>query len=47
MRYQIAPLYCRPWTINGMTPRQIESHYENNYGTALNRLNAIFSATTV
>jgi len=40
MRYQIAPLFCRPWTINGMTPRQIESHYENNYGGALNRLNA-------
>jgi len=41
MRYQIAPLYCRPWTINGMTPRQIESHYENNYGGAVIRLNAI------
>jgi len=41
MRYQIAPLYCRPWTINGMTPRQIESHYENNYGGAVLRLNAI------
>jgi Fe-Mn family superoxide dismutase len=41
MRYQIAPLYCRPWTINGMTPRQIESHYENNYGGAVLRLNGI------
>ena len=41
MRYQLAPLYCRPWTLNGMTPRLIESHYENNYGSALNRLNAI------
>jgi superoxide dismutase, Fe-Mn family len=41
MRYQIAPLYCRPWTINGMTPRQIESHYENNYGGAVLRLNAV------
>jgi Fe-Mn family superoxide dismutase len=41
MRYQIAPLFCRPWTINGMTPRQIESHYENNYGGAVLRLNAI------
>jgi Fe-Mn family superoxide dismutase len=41
MRYQIAPLYCRPWTLNGMSPRLIESHYENNYGGALNRLNAI------
>jgi Fe-Mn family superoxide dismutase len=41
MRYQIAPLFCRPWTLNGITPRLIESHYENHYGGALNRLNAI------
>jgi superoxide dismutase, Fe-Mn family len=41
MRYQIAPLFCRPWTLNGITPRLIESHYENNYGGALNHLNAI------
>jgi superoxide dismutase, Fe-Mn family len=41
MRYNIAPLYCRPWTLNGMTPHLIESHYENDYGNALNRLNVI------
>jgi Fe-Mn family superoxide dismutase len=41
MRYRIAPLFCRPWTLNGMTPALIESHYEHNYGGALNRLNAI------
>jgi len=41
MRYQIAPLFCRPWTLNGITPRLIESHYENNYGGAFIRLNAI------
>src|ERR1700726_4797396 len=41
MRYRLAPLYCRPWTLNGISPRLIESHYENNYGAALNRLNAI------
>src|ERR1044071_5500668 len=41
MRYQIAPLFCRPWTINGVTPKLIESHYENNYGAAVLRLNAI------
>jgi Fe-Mn family superoxide dismutase len=40
-RYQIAPLFCRPWTLNGISPRLIESHYEINYGGALNRLNAI------
>ncbi|HEV7635166.1 MAG TPA: Fe-Mn family superoxide dismutase [Bradyrhizobium sp.] len=41
MRYHLAPLYCRPWTLNGISPRLIESHYENNYGAALNRLNSI------
>jgi Fe-Mn family superoxide dismutase len=41
MKYNITPLYCRPWTLNGMTPRLIESHYENDYGGSLNRLNAI------
>jgi superoxide dismutase, Fe-Mn family len=41
MHYQLAPLYCRPWTLNGISARLIESHYENNYGAALNRLNAI------
>ncbi|CAN5869038.1 Fe-Mn family superoxide dismutase [soil metagenome] len=41
MRYHLAPLFCRPWTLNGITPRLIESHYENNYGGALHRLNVI------
>ena len=41
MKYTIAPLFCRPWTLNGITPRLIESHYENDYGNALDRLNAI------
>lgn len=41
MRYQLAPLHCRPWTLNGISARLIESHYENNYGGALNRLNTI------
>jgi Fe-Mn family superoxide dismutase len=41
MHYPIAPLFCRPWTLNGMPPRLIESHYEHNYGEALSRLNAI------
>jgi superoxide dismutase, Fe-Mn family len=41
MKYNIAPLYCRPWTLNGITPSLIESHYENDYGNALDRLNAI------
>jgi len=41
MRYHLAPLFCRPWTLNGISSRLIESHYENNYGDALRRLNAL------
>ena len=41
MHYRLAPLYCRPWTLNGITPRLVESHYEVNYGGVVNRLNAI------
>ena len=41
MRYKIAPLFCRPWTLNGLSPHLIESHYENDYGNALDRLNVI------
>ena len=41
MRYQLAPIYTRPWLLNGLSLRLIESHYENHYGGALRRLNAI------
>ena len=41
MRYQLAPISCRPWLLNGLSLQLIESHYENNYGGALRRLNAI------
>ena len=41
MTYSIAPLSVRPWVLNGMSPRLIESHYELNYGGAVTRLNAI------
>ena len=41
MRYQLAPIFCRPWLLNTLSLRLIESHYENNYGGALRRLNAI------
>ena len=41
MKYPIAPLYVRPWTLNGISPQLIESHYEINYGGMVNRLNAI------
>jgi Fe-Mn family superoxide dismutase len=41
MNYQLAPIFCRPWTLNSLSLKLIESHYENNYGGALRRLNAI------
>jgi Fe-Mn family superoxide dismutase len=41
MRYRIRQIHCRPWTLNGLSLKLIESHYENNYGGALRRLNAI------
>jgi superoxide dismutase, Fe-Mn family len=41
MRYQLKPIHCRPWLLLGLSPELLESHYENNYGGALRRLNAI------
>src|SRR5205085_10198377 len=41
MRYEIKPIHCRPWTLSYLSVKLIESHYENNYGGALRRLNAI------
>ena len=41
MRQHIAPIPCRPWTLNGLSERMIVSHYENNYGTAVRTLNSI------
>jgi Fe-Mn family superoxide dismutase len=41
MKYHLTPIFCRPWLLNGLSLRLIESHYENNYGGALRRLNAI------
>ena len=41
MRYQLTPIHCRPWTLSYLSHKLIESHYENNYGGALRRLNAI------
>ena len=31
MRYVLKPLHCRPWLLQGLSPKLIESHYENNY----------------
>jgi Fe-Mn family superoxide dismutase len=41
MQYRLAPLFCRPWALNGITPRLIESHYETNYGGAVRQLNLL------
>jgi len=41
MRYELKQIQCRPWTLSGLSLKLIESHYENNYGGALRRLNAI------
>jgi len=41
MAYQLKPLACDPTRIHGMSERLIVSHYENNYGGAVRRLNAI------
>jgi Fe-Mn family superoxide dismutase len=41
MRYHIKQIQCRPWTLAGLSLPLIESHYENNYGGAVRRLNAI------
>src|SRR3954468_14923892 len=41
MTFQIKPLSCDPARIKGMSERLIISHYENNYGGAVKRLNLI------
>src|SRR6185436_3594774 len=41
MPYQMKPLSCDPARIKGMSERLIISHYENNYGGAVKRLNLI------
>ena len=39
--YAMKPLGCDPAPIKGMSERLIVSHYENNYGGAVKRLNLI------
>src|SRR6266550_8526604 len=41
MTYVMKPLSCDPQKIKGMSERLIVSHYENNYGGAVKRLNLI------
>jgi Fe-Mn family superoxide dismutase len=41
MTYSMKPIGCDPARIKGMSERLIVSHYENNYGGAVKRLNLI------
>ncbi len=41
MTFATKPLSCDPARIKGMSERMIVSHYENNYGGAVKRLNLI------
>src|SRR4051794_22837150 len=41
MAYVMEPLACDPQHVKGMSERLIVSHYENNYGGAVKRLNLI------
>ena len=41
MTYELKQIFCRPWTLSGFSLQLIESHYENNYGGAMRRLNSI------
>ena len=41
MSYTIKPLSCEPTKLKGLSEKLIVSHYDNNYGGAVKRLNAI------
>jgi len=41
MPYEMKPLSCDPKKLKGLSEKLIVSHYENNYGGAVKRLNAI------
>ena len=41
MAYEIKVLSCNPTQLKGLSGKLIVSHYENNYGGAVKRLNAI------
>jgi superoxide dismutase, Fe-Mn family len=43
MRFQARPIAFKPPRLKGLSARLIASHYENNYGAAVRRLNAIRS----
>ena len=46
MPYTMQPLACDPTKLKGLSEPLIVSHYENNYGGAVRRLNAITAQLT-
>jgi Fe-Mn family superoxide dismutase len=42
MHRHITPIPCKPWTVNGLSDGLLVSHYENNYGAAVQSLNSIW-----
>ena len=40
MPYEMKPLSCNPGALAGLSEKIVVSHYENNYGGAVKRLNA-------
>jgi Fe-Mn family superoxide dismutase len=43
MTIHVKPLLFKPHRLNGLSDKLLISHYENNYGGALRRLNAILA----
>src|SRR3989454_9497947 len=43
MPFEMKPLACDPKRLRGLSEKLIVSHYENNYGGAVKRLNSIGS----
>src|SRR5213076_2423193 len=43
MLFEMKPLACDPKRLRGLSEKLIVSHYENNYGGAVKRLNSIGS----
>ena len=41
LTFPIKPLVCDPARLKGLSPRLIQSHYDNNYSGAVKRLNAV------
>ena len=41
MPYEMKPLSCNPGALTGLSEKIVVSHYENNYGGAVKRLNVI------